>query len=52
LPKPARKSSSKKWLALTDVKNQIGILAVEVAEKVLRKNLASDTAQRNTRGSW
>lgn len=34
-----------KMAALTDVKNQIGILAVEVAEKVLRKNLASDTAQ-------
>ncbi len=34
-----------KMAAMTDVKNQIGILAVEVAEKVLRKNLASDTAQ-------
>jgi F-type H+-transporting ATPase subunit b len=34
-----------KMAALTDVKNQIGILAVEVAEKVLRKNLASDAAQ-------
>ena len=34
-----------KMAALTDVKNQIGILAVEVAEKVLRRNLASDTAQ-------
>jgi len=34
-----------KMAALTDVKNQIGSLAVEVAEKVLRKNLSSDAAQ-------
>jgi F-type H+-transporting ATPase subunit b len=34
-----------KMAALTDVKNQIGVLAVEVAEKVLRRNLANDTAQ-------
>jgi F-type H+-transporting ATPase subunit b len=34
-----------KMAALTDVKNQIGFLAVEVAEKVLRRNLATDSAQ-------
>ncbi|MCB0695842.1 MAG: F0F1 ATP synthase subunit B [Chitinophagaceae bacterium] len=34
-----------KMAALTEVKNQIGNLAVEVAEKVLRKELASADSQ-------
>jgi F-type H+-transporting ATPase subunit b len=34
-----------KMAALTDVKNQIGTLAVEVAEKILRQQLSSDSAQ-------
>lgn len=34
-----------KMAALTDVKNQIGILAVEVAEKVIRKNLSTEASQ-------
>lgn len=34
-----------KMAALTDVKNQIGSLAVEVAEKVLRQQLNSESAQ-------
>ncbi len=34
-----------KMAALTDVKNQIGALAVEVAEKVLRQQLSTDAAQ-------
>src|SRR5690606_34521351 len=34
-----------KQAALIDVKNQIGILAIEVAEKVLRKDLASESEQ-------
>jgi F-type H+-transporting ATPase subunit b len=33
-----------KMAALTDVKNQIGTLAVEVAEKVLRQQLSSEAA--------
>ncbi len=36
-----------KMAALTEVKNQIGKLAVEVAEKVLRKELATTDAQSN-----
>ncbi|MGN6567015.1 MAG: F0F1 ATP synthase subunit B [Flavipsychrobacter sp.] len=34
-----------KMAALTEVKNEIGALAVEVAEKILRKNLATAEAQ-------
>ncbi len=37
--------NQQKMAALTDVKNQIGALAVEVAEKVLRQQLSSDVAQ-------
>ena len=32
--------------ALEDVKNQVGIMALDVAEKVLRKELSADDAQR------
>ena len=34
-----------KMAAMTDVKNQIGTLAVEVAEKILRQQLSTDSAQ-------
>ncbi|MBS1643483.1 MAG: F0F1 ATP synthase subunit B [Bacteroidetes bacterium] len=34
-----------KMAAMTDVKNQIGALAVEVAEKVLRQKLGTEDAQ-------
>ena len=34
-----------KMAAMTDVKNQIGTLAVEVAEKVLRRQLSTEDAQ-------
>jgi len=34
-----------KMAALTEVKNEIGNLAVEVAEKILRKQLATEDAQ-------
>ncbi len=30
---------------ITDLKNQMGIMAIEIAEKVLRKNLQGDTEQ-------
>lgn len=33
--------------ALTDVKNQVGALVIEVAEKVLRKELANKAEQEN-----
>ena len=36
-----------KMAALTDVKNQVGLLVVEVAEKVLRRELQSKTDQEN-----
>ena len=36
-----------KMAALTEVKNEIGKLAVDVAEKVLRKELATADAQSN-----
>jgi F-type H+-transporting ATPase subunit b len=36
-----------KMAALTEVKNEIGNLAVEMAEKILRKQLSSDEAQNN-----
>lgn len=31
--------------AMTDLKNQVGVLAIEIAEKVLRKELKSDDKQ-------
>jgi F-type H+-transporting ATPase subunit b len=37
--------TQQKMAALTDVKNQIGALAVEVAEKVIRQKLSSEDAQ-------
>lgn len=37
----------KKNAAMTDVKNQIGKLSLEVAEKILRKELSSPDAQNN-----
>jgi F-type H+-transporting ATPase subunit b len=36
---------NQKMAALTDVKNQVGSLVIEVAEKVLRKELADKSAQ-------
>ncbi|RYY51532.1 MAG: ATP synthase F0 subunit B [Chitinophagaceae bacterium] len=36
-----------KMAALTEVKNEIGNLAVEVAEKILRKQLATNDAQND-----
>jgi F-type H+-transporting ATPase subunit b len=33
--------------ALTEVKNQVGNLVVEVAEKILRRELADKSAQEN-----
>jgi F-type H+-transporting ATPase subunit b len=35
-----------KMEAMTDVKNQAGMLALEVAEKVMRKELQSDSSQQ------
>ena len=37
--------NQQKMAAMTDVKNQIGALAVEVAEKVLRNKLSTEDAQ-------
>lgn len=37
---------NQKMAALTDVKNQIGILVIEVAEKILRKELADRKEQQ------
>jgi len=39
--------NQQKMAAVTEVKNQIGIMAVEVAEKILRKQLSSTEAQSN-----
>jgi len=36
-----------KMAAMTEMKNQIGIMAVEVAEKILRKQLGSTDAQNS-----
>ncbi len=36
-----------KMAALTDVKNQVGSLVVEVAEKILRRELANKSEQEN-----
>lgn len=33
--------------AVIDIKNQIGNIAIEVAEKVLRKELSGDDSQEN-----
>jgi F-type H+-transporting ATPase subunit b len=38
---------AQKMAAITEVKNQVGNLVVEVAEKVLRRELADKTAQEN-----
>jgi F-type H+-transporting ATPase subunit b len=37
--------NQQKMAAMTDVKNQIGTLAVEVAEKILRQQLSTESAQ-------
>ena len=37
--------NAQKMAALTDVKNQVGKLVIEVSEKVLRKELANKEAQ-------
>ena len=39
--------NQQKMAAMTDMKNQIGTMAVEVAEKILRKQLAGTEAQNN-----
>ena len=39
--------TQQKNAALTDVKNQVGSLVIEVAEKVLRRELANKTEQEN-----
>jgi F-type H+-transporting ATPase subunit b len=36
-----------KMAALTDVKNQVGTLVIEVAEKILRRELANKSEQEN-----
>ncbi|MBC9933947.1 F0F1 ATP synthase subunit B [Chitinophaga qingshengii] len=38
---------NQKLAALTDVKNQVGTLVIEVAEKVLRRELADKSAQES-----
>lgn len=38
---------NQKQAAMTDLKNQVGHMAIEIAEKVLRKQLAGDTEQEN-----
>ncbi|MBC7850021.1 MAG: F0F1 ATP synthase subunit B [Chitinophagaceae bacterium] len=38
---------SQKMAALTDVKNQVGTLVIEVAEKVLRRELGNKTEQES-----
>jgi F-type H+-transporting ATPase subunit b len=39
--------NAQKMAALTDVKNQVGKLVVEVTEKVLRRELSSPAAQED-----
>ncbi|RYZ84252.1 MAG: F0F1 ATP synthase subunit B, partial [Proteobacteria bacterium] len=36
-----------KMAALTDVKNQVGQLVIEVSEKILRRELGNKTEQEN-----
>ncbi|HEY4063309.1 MAG TPA: F0F1 ATP synthase subunit B [Puia sp.] len=38
---------SQKMAALTEVKNQVGVLVVEVAEKILRRELSNKAEQEN-----
>ena len=40
-------SSSRKWQRLTDVKNQVGQLVIEVSEKILRRELGNKAEQEN-----
>ena len=35
-----------KMAALTDLKNQIAILSIEIAEKIMKENLSTDTKQK------
>lgn len=39
---------SEKMAALTEIKNQVGQLSLEIAEKVLRQELANPAAQKQT----
>ena len=38
---------NQRMAAVTDLKNQVGQMAIEIAEKVLRKQLAGDAAQES-----
>ena len=38
---------NQKMAALTDLKNQVGNMVVEVSEKILRRELANKTEQEN-----
>ena len=38
---------NQKMAALTEIKNQVGSLVLEVSEKVLRKELSNKTEQEN-----
>jgi F-type H+-transporting ATPase subunit b len=42
-----REIENEKQQALLDVKNQVGAIALDIAEKVIRKELAGDKDQRN-----
>jgi F-type H+-transporting ATPase subunit b len=36
---------NQRMAAITDIKNQVGVMAIEIAEKVLRKELQDETSQ-------
>lgn len=38
---------NQKMAALVEVKNKVGVMAIEIAEKVLRKDLADDSGQKD-----
>lgn len=38
---------NQKMAAITDIKNQAGMMAIDIAEKVIRKNLKGDAAQES-----
>lgn len=47
IEKAREEIQAQKMAAITDIKNQVGQLSLEIAEKVLRKELADKDAQQN-----
>ncbi len=44
--------NTEKMAAITELKNQIAVLSIEIAEKIVRENLSSDEAQKKLAANY